>query len=243
MTGTTVTASDGTAGDKFGISVVTDGSDLLVGAHLKDGSAGVSSGAVYVFELSGGTWSPAGALEPGDGQPNDHFGNALSLQGSVLAVGADQRNTQTGAVYLFSKEGGTWTESAVLTAGDGVPGDAFGSSVALSSAGVLAVGAPNRQRQKGIVYLFAQAGSSTSFNAAGTLVADDGVAFDLFGAALAISSDLLFVGAPLASDAREVRTGAVYQFSLVNGVWTQANVLFVSGSPCTASPLVFQFKA
>jgi len=90
---------------------------------------------------------------------NDHFGYsvALSGDGNTLAVGASQENSAatgtngdqvdnstaaSGAVYLFTRNGSTWTQQAYVKASNTEISDQFGISVALSHSGhMLAVGA------------------------------------------------------------------------------------------------------
>ena len=60
---------------------------------------------------------------------------ALSALGTTALVGAWGNNTQTGAAYVFTLRGGTWSQTAELTASDAAPADRFGWSVALSALG------------------------------------------------------------------------------------------------------------
>lgn len=111
----TITASDATVGQRFGISVVYDGTTLAVGA-LSDDEGGDSAGAVYVFEPSGTSFVEVAKLLPGDGG-HGTMGLGLSLSGDTLAAGAilhDGTTTDAGAVYVFRESGGTWTQEAVL---------------------------------------------------------------------------------------------------------------------------------
>ena len=92
-------------------------------------------------------------------QPNARFGNSVALSGDTLAVGsyfeksnatgingnqADQSAVQAGAVYVFSRSGGTWSQQAYLKASNTAAGATFGVSVALSG-DTLVVGANNEQ--------------------------------------------------------------------------------------------------
>jgi hypothetical protein len=76
----------------------------------------------------------------------------------------------------------------LLLANDGQPLAAFGASVALSTDWA-AVGAPN-QDGVGAVYLFAR--TVDGWQQRAKISASDGANGDLFGAAVAISSDRLF---------------------------------------------------
>ena len=81
-----LTASDGAANDLFG-DVAISGSTIMVGAsfHWVDGN--YNQGAVYVFTLSGGTWSQTQELTASDGAAYDYFGDVV-LSGSTAVVSA-----------------------------------------------------------------------------------------------------------------------------------------------------------
>jgi len=69
-----------------------------------------------------------------DGQANDLFGasSKISLDGNVLVVGADgdsQTMTNSGAVYVFQKVSGLWTQKAKLKSPDLYNAGGFGYSV------------------------------------------------------------------------------------------------------------------
>ncbi|HZU04807.1 MAG TPA: FG-GAP repeat protein [Chloroflexota bacterium] len=154
-------ASDGAAGDFFGLSVAlsADGNTALVGADGKNGF----QGAAYVFVRSGTTWSQQQKLTAADGAVFDNFSLsvALSGDGNTALVGAYGKNGQQGAAYVFVRSGTTWSQQQKLTASDGAAGDQFGGSVALSgddnTALVGAVAAKiGSNIQQGAAYVFAQ---------------------------------------------------------------------------------------
>ena len=63
------------------------------------------------------------------------FGWSVSLAGDTALVGApldDDNGTDSGAAYVFVRNGAIWTEEAKLTASDGAADDQFGFSVSLA---------------------------------------------------------------------------------------------------------------
>jgi len=69
-------------------------------------------------------------------QYDQHFGEAVALNGRLLAVGAPgydnpQAGDNSGAVYIFDYDGSAWVETARLTASLPEPGARMGSSIAL----------------------------------------------------------------------------------------------------------------
>ena len=45
-------------------------------------------GKAFVFERSGGTWSQAQQLGPGDNEYQGQFGNSVAVDGDTVVVGA-----------------------------------------------------------------------------------------------------------------------------------------------------------
>lgn len=148
-----VKASNSNAGDHFGSSVATVSNTAAVGApHERSNAVGVdgdeanndavSSGAAYVFERSGTTWSQAAYLKASNTEGLDFFGSSVALAEGLSLVyavvgapGEDSQATgvngtptgnsvdypQSGAAYLF--EGAdvpmmptSWTHQAYIKA-------------------------------------------------------------------------------------------------------------------------------
>ena len=95
------TASDGAAGDLFGVSVAVSGSTAVIGAPDHD----QSQGAAYVFVQSGSTWSQQAEFTASDGAAGDEFGISVAVSGSTAVVGAFNHtvgsNSNQGAAYVF----------------------------------------------------------------------------------------------------------------------------------------------
>ena len=144
--------STGSGDVKFGYSVLTSGSEVLVGA---DGYSG-SMGAVYDFTDVGGTWTQQQKLTASDGAPPDEFGWSMTMSGSTLVVSA-VRHAATGAIYVFTGSAGNWTQQAELKAGDGFADDYFGDKVAISGTRIVA-GAPGHNDEQGAAYIFSGSG-------------------------------------------------------------------------------------
>jgi hypothetical protein len=114
----------------------------------------------------------------------------------------------------------TWLPQAELSAADGHANDGFGGAVAISGdtmvvgAGGATIGSHTSQ---GGVYIYVRSGAVWTLQTKVTLAG--GAASDLFGAAVAISGDLMIASAlrPLAGG----DTGTVYSFMRSGTVWTQ----------------------
>ena len=127
-----LTASDGAAGDEFGISVAVDGDTLVIGARGTDSD----KGAIYVFNKPATGWpsntTEATKLTATGGSQDDWFGASVALGGDTIVVGAaGGEDTVEGSAYVFTKNSGTWSQKAKLTPSNGEANDEFGNSVAL----------------------------------------------------------------------------------------------------------------
>ena len=187
-----IKASNTGAEDQFGISVSlsNDGNTLAVGAYGED-FFGNDAGAAYVFSRSGFTWTEQAFIKASNAGSGDWFAAHISLSGdgNTLAVAAQREDSSTsginttpdelasnsGAVYVFTRSGVTWTEQAYIKASNSESGDLFGRSVGLSNSGnTMAVGAlsedsstsgintiPNElANNSGAAYVFSRTGTS-----------------------------------------------------------------------------------
>ena len=90
---------------------------------------------------------------------------ALSANGDTALVGASADGTYTeytGAAFVFTRSGSTWTQQGPKLTGDGEVGSAwFGESVALSADGNTAlIGGPTDDGQVGAAWVFTRSGST-----------------------------------------------------------------------------------
>jgi len=160
-------------------------------------------------------------LTASDSAAEDNFGISVAIEGDHLVVGAYGRDTNRGAAYVFVRSMDevtttyNWIEQAILTAVDGVPYDNFGANVAIDS-GTIVVGAAGESDNKGAAYVFALVGP-TSWTLQAKLTASDGATMDQFGMSVAVSSDVVVVGAPSNDDWR----GAAYIFVRAGTTWIQ----------------------
>ena len=122
-----------------------------------------AAGAVYVFSRNGGAWEQQAYVKASNTERRDYFGSAVSLSedGNTLAVGASGEDSpdrgvstgtsggttntsggDSGAVYVFSRSDGAWSQRAYVKASNTERRNYFGRKVSLSADGnTLAVGA------------------------------------------------------------------------------------------------------
>ena len=133
--------------DAFGSAVLVYRNTIIVGAPKHTHSGVRFTGAAYVFERNGDTWVQETKLAADDAAPSDNFGASLAMSGNTIIVGAPltdtDRGKDTGAAYVFVREGGGWRQQAKLVSGDAKKADQFGSGVATSGS-IVIVGAKTR---------------------------------------------------------------------------------------------------
>jgi hypothetical protein len=113
--------------------VALDGDTLIVGARSDDEAAN-DAGAAYVFVRSGGTWTEQDKLLASDAASLDHFGSSVDVKGDVAVIGAPDRNgvsSDNGAVYVFRRSAGVWSEEQQLTSPSPIINGNLGETVAI----------------------------------------------------------------------------------------------------------------
>jgi len=263
-------SSNSELGDGFGFALDASGDTLVVGAFSEDSAAtgvngdqsnqsGGTSGAAYVFVRTGGVWSQQAYLKASNTGVGDRFGYAVDIDGDTIVVGAwgedsnatgvngDGANnslTDSGAAYVFVRNGSTWSHQAYLKSSAGGFDDYFGLSVAVSgdtvvvgayqedsnATGINGNSANNSSFNAGAAYVFVRNGSTWSQQA--YLKASNTGVNDQFGRSVAASGDTVVIGAYMEdSNATGVNgdqvsnaasaSGAAYVFVRNGTTWSQ----------------------
>jgi hypothetical protein len=98
-----ITASDGAAGDCFGVSVAISGDYAVVSAYGDD-DAGSGSGSAYIFKRDGTAWTEQAKITASDGEADDYFGWSVAISGDYAVVGAyqnDDAGSYSGSAYIY----------------------------------------------------------------------------------------------------------------------------------------------
>ena len=183
--------------DHFGTAVALYENTAVIGAHGKDESS-VDAGAAYIFVRNGGSWTQQTKLTHQNAVPGDQFGRAVAIYGDSALIGAhrsDATGPDSGAAYIFTRNGDTWRQDFQLIPNDSGLGDEFGYAVDLTN-GVAIIGAPKEDRREpdmGAAYVFVETRDAWLQQA--KLAATDAEAGDEFGSAVAIHEDAAIVGA------------------------------------------------
>ncbi|MFZ5818263.1 MAG: BspA family leucine-rich repeat surface protein [Chloroflexota bacterium] len=217
-----LTASDGTHEDYFGWSIAMLGDTLLVGMYGDDGG----KGSAYVFTRSGATWNQQAKLTASDGAAGDRFGGSVAISGDTAIIGAnldDDKGTNSGSAYVYTRSGSTWSQQQKLTASDGTPASNFGYSVAISGDTAI-VGVVNEAGGQGSAYVYTRSGSTWSQQQ--KLTASDGASDDNFGGSVVVSStqNVAIIGASYDDD-KGANSGSAYVYTRSGSAWSQQQKL------------------
>lgn len=210
---------------RFGKSVETNGTTILVGAPAEGLNSEQGSGRVHSFLRTGESWVHEQLLNPSDRPSRADFGTSLAMEGDTLVVGAPGHpgngNDPSGAAYVFTRIGGAWVEQQILTPSQVEGAAEFGHAVAIGG-GRIVIGA-RRDSQ----YFNGQSGSAFAFEYSGSqwtevqrIAPPQPENGGLFGSAVSISGETLVIGAE--------DTPAAYSFTRSGGEWILADTMIPS---------------
>ncbi len=181
-----------------------------------------------LFQRNGSNWQFVRKLTAtvtgGDTAPFTNGGAAVL--GDVMVVGSPTARVNNvngaGAVYIFNRVGGVWTDVQRLLPPDTATGRQFGAAIAMT-ANTIVVGddnkAENGNLNQGAAYVYILSGGVWTFQQ--KLTASDGAAQDNFAQSLAISSDSIIVGSPNDDNGATLNQGSAYIFIRTGATWTQ----------------------
>jgi hypothetical protein len=234
----TLTASDPGAESQLGESVAISGNTIVAGDRGHGSSPG--QGSVYVFVEPATGWkttTQTAELNTDVGQAGDNIGQSVGISGNTVVAGAPLFGNNLyasspgdsdgdGAAFVWVEPSTGWpvsmhTETAELTPSDGVDGDQFGASVAISG-DEIGVGAPDYAvsgaLRQGMAYVFEEpAGGWANMIQTAELKASDGAAYDELGESVAITGNEFVAGAPGHTNPNTdgyTHQGAIYELPL-----------------------------
>ena len=241
-----LTSAAPAAGDLFGYAASLFNDTVVVGAPLRDGSAGLNQGAAYVFRFRQGllnTWEQLAELTGSLVSGGDEFGGAVSVSQDIIVVGAPKDSgplsQYQGAAYLFERnQGGSdaWGETQRLSGSVATGNDSFGFSVDASGRALVA-GAYLHDGAAGIDQgsAFVFTAPVLSWGELGAFSPADAAAGDQFAAAVTLFGDTLVVGAPSDDGPAGADQGAAYLFyRSQNGVDAWGQVVKLTASDAAA---------
>ncbi|MGE5177677.1 MAG: hypothetical protein ACM3PF_01145, partial [Bacteroidota bacterium] len=176
-------------GQGSSVAISGDGNTAAIGAANENSGVG----AVWVFARVAGAWTQQGAKlvptgEVGAGQFG--FSVALSADGNTLVVGGLADNSFVGAVWVFTRSAGIWTQQGAKLVGSGGVGQGDqGYSVSVSADGnTLLEGGAVDNNQVGAAWVFTRSGSTWT-QQGGKLVGTGATGFAQQGVSVSLSAD------------------------------------------------------
>jgi FG-GAP repeat len=203
------------------VAISDDGSVAVVGAPGDE--------AAYVYTRVGLIWTKVATLTANDNVVGDHFGASVSISGdgvlANIAVGAPDRSSGAGAVYLFSGAGLIWAQNPNSLTSSLTSAGHLGTSVSIQGFRI-AAGAPNstagRGANAGVAIVFDSNDLGVTYTRS-TFRPNGGQARvgGLFGTSVSLSGNTVLVGAPGYHTGTKLNSGNVFVFVNNGGAYTQ----------------------
>ena len=218
------TGNVGTCNQGQSVALSSDGNTALLGG----GGDNSNFGAAWVFTRSAGVWTQQGAklVVTGNAGNAGVSSVALSGDGNTALIGGQGDNASVGAVWVFTRSAGVWTQQGAKLVGTGyVGGPAEGHAVSLSGDGNTAlIGGVYDAGQNGAFWIFTRSGGVWT-QQGGKMVATGNIGAARQGGAVSLSAD--GNTALVSGYADNGNIGAAWIFTNSGGVWTQQGNKFV----------------
>lgn len=203
--------------DRFGWEVDIDGDTMVVSSPYADVST-LEDGTAWVYERdASGTWNFVQELFYTNPGVNEFYGWDCAIDGDRIAVGAildPDAAAGGGAVFVWERSGGVWTETAKLIPTVGAVNQQFGSAVSVSGDRI-AVGSWGDNNARGAVYIFDYDPIGMTWSETVKLTAQDGADGDQLGMCIDLDGNRVVSGANLDDNSGQADTGSAYLFEFV----------------------------
>ena len=213
------TGASGSASLGNSVAISADGNTAIVGGPNDNGLIG----AAWIYIRTGGVWTQQGSKLVGTGATGNAqqgYFVSLSADGNTAIVGGPDDNNHLGAVWVYTRSGGVWSQQGGKLVGTGASGNSEqGRTVSISADGNTAiVGGPNDNSIAGAVWVYTRSGGvwtqqgSKLFGTGAVGIAEQGYS-------LSISADgnTAIVGGVVDSS----YAGAAWVYTRSGGVWSQ----------------------
>ncbi len=192
-----INAPDGFEMAEFGGSIKFGSDFMVVSAGRADIGGVVRAGALYIYGLnSNNQWAFDKKLTASDFS-NDALlavnPTSLAVSGNTIVAGAPGIDSWKGAVYIFEKNNGNWSEIQKIESPAGIDFGNFGIGVSIYD-GYLVVGASGENNGAGKIYIYKK-NDSGQWIFHQSLASSDHFENSYFGNAISIYDNELVVGA------------------------------------------------
>ena len=206
--------------DQFGTAVAAsaNGNTLAVSGITNDVGTVSEAGSIFIYDRVQGSWAQTARLTASDAQDDESLGVTLAISedGNTVVAGPIFLNLtfrNEGAVYVFHRVNGAWTQEAELRSPSPSNQGSFGFwGVAISGDTIAAgdLGGPANQFISG-VDIFTRVNGTWQLSSVVELPDD----FDFSPSGVALSGQTLVV----VNTAGNAGTGVAYIFGPAGGTW------------------------
>lgn len=213
------------------VGMSADGRTAIVGASGSNGS----SGAAWIFTRNASGWVST-KLTPNEQSPEHPAGAgwavALSGSGDVAVIGGPDRKPY-GAVWVFARTNGAWSQKQMLVATPEGQWADEGRSVAISSSGdVILVGGPGDNAAMGAAWVW-RLGTGGTYSQQAKLVGTEGAQQGQQGWVVSLSGNgataLVSMGGKFTNNSgvpeKKPIKGQVFSFNPADNSWTYQTAL------------------
>lgn len=211
----TLLPPDGESGRYFGTSVAIDGDTAVVG----------SRNAVYLYKRTGSDWTFQQKIIPADQSNGGGFGSKVAIENDTIVVGANLADSSRGAVYIFTRSAGIWSEVARFTDESLPVSSYFGESLNIDNSTIVIGSKTDSEEghEAGAVFVVNMVDGSWTITQ--KLLPSGSGFIKSFGSSVAIDGDNIVVGAPLSFKPLYNQSGAVIVFTYEDGVWNKTKTI------------------
>jgi len=205
------------------VALSSDGNTAIIGNSQDSGGAGSAT----VWTRTNGVWTQQMKLigSGATGAANQGAAVAISFDGNTAVVGGPADNASAGAIWIFSRALGVWSQMGSKLVGTGAVGAAAqGTSVAISGDGATVFeGGPHDSNGAGATWAFSRSSSTWSQQGA-RIVGAGAVGAAAQGTAVALSNDgnTAIVSGPSDNATLVSTVGAIWFFTRTSSTWTQS---------------------
>ncbi|MES2656595.1 MAG: cadherin-like beta sandwich domain-containing protein [Bacteroidota bacterium] len=223
------TGNIGVAYQGASVSISADGNTAIVGGSGDNSN----QGAAWIYVRSGGVWTQQGSKLVGTGNIGAATqGGAVSISadGNTAIVGGNNDSNSRGAVWIYTRSGGVWSQQGNKLVGMSSVGVAYqGVSVSLSADGNTAiVGGYGDNSNQGAAWVYTRSGGIWS-QQGNKLVGLGNIGIAYQGMSVSISAD--GTTAIVGGYGDNSNQGAAWVYTRSGGIWSQqGNKLVGTGS-------------
>ncbi len=217
------TGNTGTALQGVSVAVSADGNTAVLGGSSDNSDVG----AAWVFVRNGGAWMQQGSKLVGTGAigaASQGSSVALNADGNTAIIGGAGDNNSTGAAWVFTRSGNTWSQQGLKLVGTGAVGAAGqGNAVSISADGNTAiVGGSGDNSGVGAAWVFTRSGNTWTQQGS-KLVGTGYTDTELGGCSVALSADgnTAIVGGSQSNSS----SGAAWVYARSGGAWSQQTAM------------------